>query len=637
MGNIRLLAEHEIRQIAAGEVVERPASVVKELIENGIDAHAKTITITIRDGGRSSITVTDDGCGMSPEDVHLSIQHHATSKFTSIDSLSALATFGFRGEALSTIGAVSRMSILTRRVDDSVGFMLTLDAGTVVAQGPSAAPFGTTVTVEALFAYLPARRKFLKQRDTEWRAIYQLIVAYAALYPSIRWHVQHDGVSVLVAPECSTMRERISVLVEQDVERSLRTVAYERNGISVTGVITDHHYQRYDRRALFFFVNRRWVKNNQLGKAVMSGYAGVLQPQRYPYACLSITVPPEQVDINIHPRKEEVLFLRPYLVTAAIEEAVYAALKDAITPIGGMIVQGFDGAETSVRSVTTDTYMPSDYSIHRSAHTPVLHNDEQLLLSALQRPDQVRSWMVSPVRPAEQLWAERPLAEKFPAVQTVQRYVQQREYSPIETLLPDAVSIPQYTYIGQLGALYLLVETHDGLSILDQHAAHESILYAQIQNNRHSSVMVAMAIAQEAVYTAEEYSFLEQMRASLYGVGIALEFYPPDMIAIVGTAPYCRSIDLVSFLKELVRDSAESYGVTEADISDLQRRMNHTIAARIACKSAIKAGDIVSPLEAEQLLEKFWQTESRLTCPHGRPTVWRMTYRELERFFKRVI
>lgn len=621
MGNIRILAEHEARKIAAGEVVERPASVVKELVENALDAGAREITIVVRDGGKSFISVTDDGAGMSPEDARLSLEHHATSKLVSVDELSAVSTFGFRGEALSTIGAVSRMRLITRRTEDSIAYAITTDAGTIIEEGPCVANRGTTVIVEDLFAYVPARRKFLKQRDTEWRTIYQLIMAYASLYPAIRWNAQHDGVSVIVAHSCTTLHERVQTLVDHDMHAALIPVSYRRGQISIEGVITNHQYERYDRRSLFCFVNRRWVKNNQLSKAIMGGYAGVLPPQKYPYALISLTVPLDQVDINIHPRKEEVWFLHPYLITTAIEEAVHSALTAYVTPAA---LEQHSYQRSDLLAADRTISQEPLCSTQHTAPIPVprfatpLWTEERRLQQVLDH---------RPHNDAERVTQSGPLAMQEVSVDTPQLLVQQQH--------GDSAA-PQYTYIGQLGNLYLLLETTDGLVIVDQHAAHESVIYAQLQDTQSSSLIIMHTIPQESVYTAQEYAYGAKIGSQLYELGIALEFNAPDMIRVLGTAPYYQRLDIPSFIKELAATALDNDGTAQPTVLNLHHRVKHTLAARIACKSAVKAGDILSAVEVENLLNDFWKTKSRLTCPHGRPTLWRIDYRDLARFFKRI-
>jgi len=309
---IKLLPPNEINKIAAGEVVDRPANVVKELVENAIDAGSTKITVHIVDGGKELIRVADDGCGMSPQDAKFCIKNHATSKITSVEQLQEISTFGFRGEALASISAVSKFTLETKEKDGQ-GIQLKLDGGTLVAESEIPFDQGTDIKIADLFFNVPARQKFLKKRETENRHITQLFHAFCLDYLDIHFKLFVDGRQTVQCPPAKDIISRAAQLWGHNFAQQLTPIETEKKDgrPHITGAITNHEYFRYDRNNIFFFVNKRWIKNYQLSNALLKGYMNVLPPAKYPACCVFIEINPEEIDINIHPRKEEVKFLHP--------------------------------------------------------------------------------------------------------------------------------------------------------------------------------------------------------------------------------------------------------------------------------------------------------------------------------------
>ena len=327
MARIKQLSAQEAQKIAAGEVVERPANVVKELVENALDAGSTQIAIYIQDAGKSLIRIVDNGYGMNPEDAHLCFKHHATSKITRVDDLPSLTTFGFRGEALSSISAVSKVTLITKEAEAAHATKLVLEHGLVIAEEQISGNTGTDISIADLFYNVPARKKFLKTHETESRQILLLFQAFCLDYLSVHFKLYTQGNLIFNCPGTTDMQQRIAQLWDHSIAQQTIAIAATTNGIHIEGVITNHTYSRYDRSALFFLVNKRWVKNHTLAKAVMKGYMNVLQPDKFPLACIAITIDPAQVDINIHPRKEEVQFLHPRIVEHALQTTVKEALE----------------------------------------------------------------------------------------------------------------------------------------------------------------------------------------------------------------------------------------------------------------------------------------------------------------------
>ena len=331
MAKIKQLSPLEAQKIAAGEVVERPANVVKELIENALDAGATAISLYLEDGGKKLIRIVDNGCGMSPEDAHMAIKHHATSKITTVDDLEHIQTFGFRGEALSSIAAVSRLVITTKEASADTGITLEIEESSVIKESIIAANTGTDIAIHDLFYNVPARKKFLKTKETEWRTIVHLFQAMSLTHTNVSFKVFHDDRELYTVPATHSLTDRITQLFEPALSKRCLTIenSADRMNLSVSGAITESSYLRYDRSSIFVFVNNRWVKNHKLTQALIKGYQGMLPPQRYPAGCVFITIDPVYVDINIHPRKEEVQFLHPKIVEDLIEEAVRKSLENA--------------------------------------------------------------------------------------------------------------------------------------------------------------------------------------------------------------------------------------------------------------------------------------------------------------------
>lgn len=326
MPKIKQLSSHEAQKIAAGEVVERPANIVKELVENSIDAGSTRISIYIEDGGKKLIRIVDNGYGMDAADAQICFDRHATSKITHVHELETINTFGFRGEALASIAAVSQITLITKEENNLEGTHITIEANNIINTNFIACPTGTDIHINNLFFNVPARKKFLKTTQTEWRAIQLLFNAFCFDYPDIHFTLFSDGKQVLNCPATHTIKNRALQLWENTMHKHFLDISVNTE-ISVNGIISDHQQYRYDRSSIYFFVNKRWVKNHQLSSALLKGYDNVIPHGRYPIAAINITIPLHEVDINIHPRKEEVKFLHPRLVEQAIQNAIKTALE----------------------------------------------------------------------------------------------------------------------------------------------------------------------------------------------------------------------------------------------------------------------------------------------------------------------
>jgi len=470
MSKIHILSDQEAKKIAAGEVVERPASAVKELVENSLDAGATKISLYIEKAGKELIRVVDDGCGMLPDDATLCFANHATSKVRTLDDLKTIHTFGFRGEALATISSVSEVVLQTRFHGEGdkqeTGVKLTYVDGRVTKQEVVACPLGTELYIKNLFYNTPVRQKFLKQDETEWNQILHLFQAFCLSNLSIHLQLYRDGRVVLNAPPVETLKDRVMQVWGHNMAQNLVELQSEdgKNGqMGVTGLISRHNYWRYGRQQIFFFVNGRWVKNAELSKALLKGYRGVLPPARFPAAFLFVTIESSLVDINVHPRKEEVRFAKPVTVANVLQRCVTHTLE-------GLITQQLASTAEVAKKPSTES-MVQEFAGACSEGGEVschCHKGAQLS-SCAARPEGFFVEKLSRGIISSEMAANTALpAQEAPAQDVVQEtFVDERE----------VVQTSSCRVVGQILNTYIVVENHEGLLLVDQHAAHERILY----------------------------------------------------------------------------------------------------------------------------------------------------------------
>ncbi|MBN2266968.1 MAG: DNA mismatch repair endonuclease MutL [Candidatus Babeliaceae bacterium] len=602
MGKINILPPHEAQKIAAGEVVERPASVVKELVENALDAGAQRIILSADDGGRKRIRLIDDGVGMSPEDARLAFCNHATSKLVSIDDLTQIKTYGFRGEALATISAVSRLTVRTREESSQEATELAVENGAVISEILVSGNRGTEIQVDDLFFNVPVRQKFLKRRETEWRAIEQLMTAFAGFHFDRFFSVEHNDRTVFHLPVASSLRDRLLQLwgVHFDEHLVACSGSDDLRGYAVNGFITRPSKTRYDRSGLFVFVNSRWVRNAKLTQALLSGFDNILPPDQYPFGMLMITVPPADVDVNIHPRKEEVRFAHPRIVDQMISQAVRSALEKVLVP---RIESTFFVPASPVQGTN---WRVEDIPQPRSVEWREQTVDEQMF---------TRSEQVFPEQAMGVAGSEQRLSVASDVPQPV-------------------VPAPKYRFLGQLLATYLLVEVDDGLLLIDQHAAHERILYEVFKKRLAASNVVQLVFPQIVPLTILEIELLLPHLSLFHEQGIEVEHFGENQLAVRAAPLHAKNCSFAEVIRETAAFIAEH---ESADKNLITECLRDKLCAIMACKSAVKAGDLLNDAEVNELLAKLLMTDHRTTCPHGRPTTWFFGRREIERFFQRHI
>ena len=577
---IHRLSDEVASQIAAGEVVERPASVVKELIENALDAGAGQVEIQVDSAGRRLIEVADNGSGIGPGELSLAVARHATSKLQSAEDLFRIHTLGFRGEALASIGSVSRMTLTSIPSGTPAGARLQVDAGRLGAVEPAGGPAGTVVRVEDLFYNVPARLKFLKQDNTERQQIEALVSRYALAYPSVRFRLAVDGRSGLQTNGGGDRREVMAAIYGLEIARRMLEVISDEEGLRLTGFTSPTGLTRSNRKEIIFFVNGRWVQDFPLATALLQAYHTLLMVGRYPMASLFVELPAEEVDVNVHPAKAEVRFRSPERVFSGVQRAVRRALL-AYTPIPSLYGPGTWGTESEGRAAD-----PAWEMAHPAG-------------SGL------------PAAGEDHAGAGLQLAS-----------------APDQPPLPGA-RLPLLRPVGQVGAAYLVAEGPDGLYLIDQHAAHERVLFERMMQQRDKQIP-AQTLLEPALITLApaQASLLASQLPLLNRLGFQVEDFGGGSFRVRAIPALILGSDPAAAVRVAVEDFEE-------DEAPLMAEIEARLIARVCKRAAVKAGHVLSPEEQRALLRDLEACQSPRTCPHGRPTMIHLSVELLERQFGR--
>jgi DNA mismatch repair protein MutL len=578
--SIQILPDEVASQIAAGEMVERPASVVKELLENALDAGASQITIRIEQAGRRLIEVSDDGSGIPPAEIALALARHATSKLRSAEDLFHIVTLGFRGEALASIASVSRLTLISKTKDGSIGARLQVEGGRIGSLEQTGVPNGTVVRVEDLFYNVPARLKFLKQDLTERQQMDGLATRYALAYPAVRFQHFQDGRPILQTSGNGKRREVLANLYGVDTARQMIEVDLEEGDSRLTGFISPVALTRSNRREITFFINGRWVQDVSLNTALLQAYHTLLMVGRFPLAILFLELPPEEIDVNVHPAKAEVRFRSADRVFSLVQRGVRRALL-AYSPVPQI----------------TNSYWKSD---------PIPHQVDISWEMAGQGPEN------TPAR-----LTDAGAVETGANVQPAQA-----------ASLPSG-QIPLLRLVGQVGGTYLVAEGPDGLYLIDQHAAHERVLFEKLMK-QHSGKIPAQALLEPAILNLPPAaaSLLNGQLEVLQDLGFQIEPFGPASFQIRAIPALLTGSDPLAAVQVVVEDFEE-------DETPLQAEIEARLAARICKRVAVKGGQTLSVEEQRALLHDLETCNSPRTCPHGRPTMIHLSVDLLERQFGR--
>jgi len=680
VNRIRLLSEQVANQIAAGEVVERPASVVKELVENSLDADAKKITIEIGAGGRSLIRVTDDGTGMSRDDALLCLERHATSKIQRAEDLASIVTLGFRGEAVPSIASVSRFILTTRERESTSpeGTQIIINGGTIAEVKAAGSAPGTSIEVRQLFYNLPARRKFLRTEETEAAHIQHYLTLAALAFPEVAFTFVKDGRNVwqlpavkserVISSRIGALRERLRALLgdekllpvnfsaslDEDNSVSEETDIFEtaspekpsaseisnlKSQIRIWGLIGSPGVSRATRESQFVFVNRRPVENRGINYALIEGYHNSLMKGRYPVCCLFLEIDPAAVDVNIHPAKREVKFHREFEIrkftAQAVREALLAFHSESSTeskrwgerprePLGKQNLTTPEFPGSSVAS-------PHQTSV---PETSALPNFPEKLKPSPATPAQVSPAAQTPLKMGFSSPPPATIEPKAPS--SILNPPSSPESNPQSAIRNPQSPTPLLNVplrlVGVVGKLYVLLESDRGLVLLDQHAAHERILFEQMltrleQNNLAPSQKLLLPETIEL--PPRDAQFLREQLAALTRLGVGLSEFGERTFLLDALPPFVKVPDTRRFIFDLV-DELRAAGREV----NLARLGEHTVAKTV-CRHAVKANDPLGGAELENLVEDLRRCAMPYTCPHGRPTLIEMNYRELEKKFGR--
>lgn len=612
---IRRLPEHLVNRIAAGEVVERPASALKELVENAVDAGARRITVRLSSGGIDRVEVIDDGCGMSPEEMALALERHATSKLPD-DDIEGVETLGFRGEALPSIASVSRLT-LESRVRGAEGWARIVDNGELVEEGPAALPPGTRVLVEKLFAKVPARRKFLRTPRSEYAAVADMIRRLAMARPDIGFTLEHDGRRTISVQPGETRPQRVAALTDRQLTENSVAIDYARGTAKLEGVASLPTFNRGVADHQYLFVNGRPVKDRLLVGAVRGAYQDLLARDRHPVLALFLTVPAGNVDVNVHPAKTEVRFREPAAIRGLIVGGLRHALDEAgfrsvqrpsAAALGNWQAEPAGGAPGQPSTDYPQGYSPDRQQMHQQGH-PQGFQQRAAFFTPPPEPGQASVWdSTTAYQPAPEGKAETA-----------------------EAPVPQAADHPLGIARGQVAETYIVAEAEDGLVIVDQHAAHERLVLERMRKAADGGRVAAQALLIPEVVEMDETACdrIEERAAELAEFGLEVERFGPAAVLVRATPAMLGGGDVHG----LVQDVADELATFDAALS-LKERLD-LVASTMACHGSVRAGRVLSVAEMNALLREMEVTPHSGQCNHGRPTWVKLAHGDIERLFGR--
>ena len=586
---IRLLSDKVSSMIAAGEVIERPASVVKELVENALDAGASEISVDVRGGGVEQIRVADNGCGIPYDEVELAFQRFATSKLSDAADLDAIPTLGFRGEALPSIASVARVSLVTRYAGEEVGARLEIEEGRLADKRRQGASPGTVMTVRQLFRNVPARRKFLRTTATETAHIQTLVTRYALAYPEVRFAL-NTGRSSLATPGSGSLREAIAAVYSLNVAEGMLDIEASDERVEqypVSGMVSQPALDRANRGYMSFFVNRRWVQSRMLGFALEQAYHGFMKERRFPMAVVNIALDYDEVDVNVHPSKTEVRFRKGDRVFSAIQQAVRHTLTTH-SPVPEM-----RRAEPTYSGYTGTPRQPNRYF-----------------------------WPIEPFKP---LAADRggqdgeiALGSQGAAFEPVDG---EKGYTHLEAL-------PALRVLGQVQATYIAAEGPEGMYLIDQHAAHERVMFERIKAEAAASMPQTQSLLEPLTIelNPRQQELLGAHQQIFAALGLLVEPFGGDVYILRGVPSVLANADPVKALVDMLDEMAQG-----GDVESWSDRAAYSLA----CHAAVRAGKIMSHEEMTALTRQLEECQQPHTCPHGRPTIIHLSASHLEREFGR--
>jgi DNA mismatch repair protein MutL len=623
---IRVLPAHIVNKIAAGEVVERPASIVKELVENSLDAGATSIEIAVEDGGRKLISVADNGCGMGADDLALTFAPHATSKISTDDDLFAISTMGFRGEALASIAAISHAHIRSRTPQAQSGYEVAASGDQIGQARPCAAPVGTAVTVRDLFFNTPARRKFMRTANTEFGHVCEQLARLALPHPKVSFRLTHNGRESQNLPAVGSTQQRISDLFGQELSQSIVPVRPRGGNVRIAGLLGLPAAARASGNWQYFFLNGRYIRDRLLSHALREAYRGLVDQQRWPVAFIFIEIDPAEVDVNVHPTKIEVRFRDSQNVHGSLLAALRETLNQASLAPSARIPAPGETADASpapgddsARPSQTDDARRSSLrqaltDFFKSAPPP----QPRLGFSGGRRPEATAP-AVAASRYQPRAAEATPASQPATAAET-----------PAGAMAPDET--PSAGGAIQIHNSYIVTAAQNAIIIIDQHALHERLIYNDLKQRLTAGPLTGqrLLLPETLKVTQAEAAALQDHAELLAMLGIELEPFGPDSLAVqqFPTLLAERGIGPGQFVRQIADMLAE-------DENAAGERLLEGALEMMACKAAVKAGDPLSPAEIAELLARRQEAEKGSACPHGRPTTLSLTFKELDKQFER--
>ena len=584
MGSISLLSEDLINKIAAGEVIERPASVVKELVENALDADATEIKVEIKDSGKELIRVSDNGSGMDETDATNSILRHATSKLNSVEDLFRINTLGFRGEALASIAAVSQLSIITKQ-GGVEGFNLVVEGGVVVSSGVLAAEKGTIIDVRNLFFNTPARKKFLKTDAVELRHIVDIIIRYALINPEVSFKLFHEGHELVNSPKVGDLQNNIASIYGVRLAKELLAVNYFQDGIRVTGYIAKPHQARNDKTQQAIYVNSRWVKSEEISKGIYEAFHSLLFHGKHPIFVLNVKVDPEKIDVNVHPQKTEIKFEQKNEVFNVVLAAVKGSLeKNNLIPVMD------------------------------------IHAEQQLIFGTVVEKKEIKK-VKYPMQIDEQTFLEEENNEEYSTPEE-------------EIIIPEqwkqqltSEKIPPMRILGQISKTFFVAEVEGGVMFIDQHVVQERILYEKFMSELMNKQVATQSLLRGEMidFSPTELILVKNNLEKLGELGFQLENFGENTYLLKTIPSVFGRLQPKELLFEIINN---------LDKNKLEQ-IQEDIITRMACRASIKAGDVITVPEIQKLIDELANCVLPYTCPHGRSIMIKVSFDELEKKFKR--
>ena len=629
MGQIRVLPDHMASQIAAGEVVERPASALKELLENSLDAGADSLRVSLDAGGKKRIRVEDNGCGMDRDDCLMAVERHATSKLSRTEDLFSIKSLGFRGEALPSIASVSRFTLESRSAEAESGVRVEMHGSKLLKVAEVSRNPGTTVTVDNLFFNIPARKKFLRTTETELSWMVNLVSQYSVAHIDKRFFLEHNGRPLIDIAPVNTLQERVYQHYGKRMMDELAPVEAAKDWLTVRGLVSTPSYFKTSRQFQHLFVNGRLVRDRVLNHAISAAYEGFAEGRAFPVVFLFLTLPPQEVDVNVHPAKTEIKFIHRNFVHDAVRDAIRQTLVDRKLTIPYRFREGYhehpsDGPDRRAdpwrQSAERQQALPGADLVDQS---PLLAKDGDDGSAAPPAPSAydrfvARHGELQAREPSPPPWPAPPARDDAPA-------------EPSAPLFPKDPAVSRPKVIGQFRDSYILAEQEGDLLLIDQHVAHERILYDQITESldRGELERQKMIVPITVELTPQQATELEQLKPSLERFGFDLDAFDGSTYVIREMPNFAVGADLESLVAELVE---KAQGLRED--TAMEAMIDH-FAATKACKAAVKINMRLTPEKMDHLIDRLWASSSPLFCPHGRPIIQRFRNDEIEKNFLR--